>query len=405
MVIKRTPPRRPRRGPSCLLVILVLVALAVAIYLLANIDAARDQVELLLPPPTPEPTRSAASYAASAALLERDGDHAGAVTAYEQAILLDGSRVEFYIPLIERLIRLRRFDEALTWAEQAVILAPESGQVWGVLAGAQLAQGERLAEIGDPTNADLAFAEAVRSARMASDINPANAEAFAYLAGAMAQLGPGQHARAQEAAEIALTLDPENPIVRLHMATVLELQGFYQSAIEQYQYALDRNPGLPELYIGLAYNFYALNDIPTAILTFQDALDADSDNPDAYDGLGWMYFLIGEYPTAEENLVKAVELDPEMVRGHAHLGAAYYRNLNYDSAIPELETAVDRYSNVTVSNSTYFIMLGLAYYFKDEANCDNAVPLFERVLSTIPEDIYAQDGLDRCRAAGLGASQ
>ncbi|MGB3716036.1 MAG: tetratricopeptide repeat protein [Candidatus Promineifilaceae bacterium] len=401
MVIRRTSPRRPRRGPSCLLVLLVLAALAGAIYIIANIDQARDQVEMFLPPPTPEPTRSAASYAASAALLERDGDYEAAVSAYEQAIKLDGSRVEFYIPLIERLIRFGKPEEALSWAEQAVILAPESDRVWSVLAGAQLINGERLAETGDPTNADLSFAESVRSARLAGEINPANAEAFAYLAGALAQLGPEQYARAQEAAEIALTMDPENPIVRQHMATVLELQGFYESAIEQYQVALDLNPDIAELYIGLAYNFYALNDIPTAILTFQDALDADPNSADALDGLGWMYFLIGEYPTAEENLAKAVELDPEMVRGHAHLGAAYYRNLNYDSAIPELETAVERYNNVSVANSTYFIMLGLAYYFTDEANCDQSVPLFQKVLDTIPEDIYALDGLDRCRAATL----
>ena len=401
MEIKRTPPRRPRQGPSCLLVLLVIAALAGIFYIVANIDRARDQVEMLLPAPTPEPTRSAASYAASAALLERDGDYEDAVSAYEQAINLDGSRVEFYIPLIERLLRLGRPDEALSWAEQAVILAPESDRVWSVLAGAQLINGERLDEVGDPANADLFFAEAAQSARTATDINPSNAEAFAYLAGAMAQIGPAQYARAQEAAEIAMSLDPDSPIVRLHMATILELQGFYESAVEQYQAGLDQNPDIPELYIGLAYNFYALSDIPTAILTFQDALDADPDNADALDGLGWMYFLIGEYPTAEENLVRAVEQDPEMVRGHAHLGAAYYRNLNYDSAIPELEIAVERYSNVTIANSTYFNMLGLAYYFKDKANCDQAVPIFNKVLSAMPEDIYALDGLDRCRAAAL----
>jgi tetratricopeptide (TPR) repeat protein len=185
------------------------------------------------------------------------------------------------------------------------------------------------------------------------------------------------------------------------MATVLELQGFYESAVEQYQAALDLNPDFPELYIGLAYNFYALSDIPTAILTFQDALDVDPDNADVLDGLGWMYFLIGEYPTAEEYLVQAVELDPEMVRGHAHLGAAFYRNLNYTSAIPELETAVSRYNDVTIANSTYFNMLGLAYYFEDKANCDQAVPIFQQVLDAIPDDIYALDGMERCRAAAL----
>jgi tetratricopeptide (TPR) repeat protein len=111
--------------------------------------------------------------------------------------------------------------------------------------------------------------------------------------------------------------------------------------------------------------------------------------------------LIGEYPTAEEHLRKTVELDAELVRGHAHLGAALYRNLNYTEAIPELEFAVENYQDVTLANSTYFKMLGFAYYFEGEENCDKAVPLFRDVLEALPGDQDAIDGLEQCRAATL----
>ena len=400
MEVKRRPPRRGRGGPSCLLVLLVLMAFAAAALLVVNADTVREAVVI---PPTAEPTRSAASYAASAALLERDGDIDAAIEAYNQALRLDGSRVEFYIPLIDLLTQSGRPDEALKWAEQTVILAPDSDQVWAVLAAAHLASGDRLADVGENTNAALAYSEAVRAARSAIDINPNNALGYAYLAGGLAQLGPEQYIRAQEAAEIAQSIDPENPLVRLHYATVLELQGFYPAAIEQYQLAIEQSPNLVDLYIGLAYNFYATRDIPTAILTFQDALDVDPDNAAVYDGLGWMYFLIGEYPTAEENLVKAVEFDPAMVRAHSHLGAAYYRNLNYDNAITELEEAVSNYGSVTVANSTYFNMLGLAYYFEDADQCVKAISLFQQVLAAIPEDINALEGIELCQAAAIGA--
>jgi tetratricopeptide (TPR) repeat protein len=398
MEIRRTPRRRARQGPSCLLVLVVIAALAAGIFVISNVGTVRDSI---IPEPTPLPTRSAASYAARAALMERDGEYLEAIEAYEEAIRNDGSRVEFYLPLIDLLITTTQPEAAFKWAEQAVILAPENNVVWSALAGAYLANGSRLEAMGDPAGADLAYAEAVRAARASIDINPSNAVAFATVAGALAQLGPEQYANAQEAAEIALSLEPDNPIVRQHMATVLELQGFYSAAIEQYQLAIDQNPNVIDLHIGLAYNYYATRDIPTAILTFQDALDIDANNAAVYDGLGWMFFLIGEYPSAEENLIKAVELDPEMVRAHAHLGAAYYRNLNYDNAIPELETAVDRYGEVTVANSTYFNMLGLAYYFKGKQNCDVAVDLFETVLETMPDDANALEGMELCRAAAL----
>jgi tetratricopeptide (TPR) repeat protein len=130
-------------------------------------------------------------------------------------------------------------------------------------------------------------------------------------------------------------------------------------------------------------------------------LTINPNSAEAYDGLGYMYFLIGEYPTAEENLLKAVELDNDMVRGHAHLGAAFYRNLNYDDAIPELEFAIENYQEVTIANSTYFKMLGFAYYFKGEENCDKAEPIFREVLEAFPGDEDAIEGLENCRAATL----
>jgi tetratricopeptide (TPR) repeat protein len=374
------------------------MTLAAGAFVIVNADTVRETISI---PPTPEPTRSAAAYAATAALFKADGEFTEAIELYEQAIRLDGTRAEFYIPLIELLTAEDRVDEALTWAEQAVVLAPENDRVWSSLAAANLASGNRLSDLGDPTNADLAYAEAVRAGRSAIDLNASNALAHAYVAGALSQAGPEQYVRAQEEADIALTLEPDNPFVRYYMASVLEVQGFYQSAIEQYHLALDLDPDMVQAHIGLAYNYFALRDIPTAILTFDDALSIDPENAEAYDGLGYMYFLIGEYPTAEENLRKAVEFDNELVRGHAHLGAAFYRNLNYDEAIPELEFAIAQYGTVTIANSTYFKMLGLAYYFKSAQNCDKANPIFREVLEAIPGDEDAIEGLELCRAAAL----
>lgn len=398
MVINTKPRRTSRGGSSCSLLIVVVLAFVAGAFVVSNQDTVREAIK---PLPTPAPTRSASSFAATAALLREDGEIDEAIDLYEQAIRLDGSRVEFYIPIIDLLTAEGRAEEALTWAEQAVILSPENDRVWSGLAAAHLAVGNRLLDLGQPTNADLAYAEAVRAGRAAIDINASNALAHAYIAGALAQLGPEQYTRAQEEADIALTLAPDDPIVHYYMASVLELQGFYEAAIEQYDRAIDLDPNMVSLRIGLAYNFFALRDIPTAILTFEDALAIDPDSAEAYDGLGYMYFLIGEYPTAEENLLKAVELDSEMIRGHAHLGAAYYRNLNYDQAIPELEYAIENYPEVTIANSTYYKMLGLAYYFEGEENCDKAEPIFREVLEAIPGDEDAIEGLELCRAATL----
>jgi tetratricopeptide (TPR) repeat protein len=399
MVIRRSQPRYPRRGPSCLLVLIVVAAFLMGAYVVTNAEEVR---EVLTIEPTPEPTRSATSYAASAALLERDNELPEAIQAYTAAIMLDATKVEFYIPLINLLIVTRQPAEALEWAEKAVLLAPDDARVWVALAAAQIAHGQRLWTTGHPTDAVLAYADAERAARRATNLNPENAVAWANLAGALVRQGPERNNEAQEAMEIAILLDPEDYIVHHNRALVLERQGYYRAAIDAYFTAIELNPTVVDLYIGLAYNYYAADNRPHAINTFRDALNLDPDSADAYDGLGWMYFQIGEYPRAEENLLKAVELDPEMVRGRAHLGAAFYRNQNnYISAIPQLEYAVERYQSVGWDNAMYFNMLGLAYYFTDESQCPQANELFQRVLAALPNDTNAQEGLRLCRSASL----
>lgn len=404
MVINRTPPRRPRQGPSCMMVLVIGLVLALGAFVATNAEEVRDT---LTPDPTPEPTRSAASYAASAALMERDGDYAEAVQAYEAAVRLEPSRVEFYIPLIDLLVATNQAEAALDWAEKAIILEPEDDKVWAALAAAHLAYGQRLVTIGEPTDALLSFASAERAARTAINLNPNNANAYAYIAGALARPGP-EHARryaeAQEAADTAVAIDPDNPTAHRYRADILALQGYYTAAIDSYLMALNLNPNRADLHIGLAYNYFATQNIPLAIQTFLDALEVDPDNAAAYDGVSYMYFLIGEHQRAEENAAKAVELDPDMVRAHAHLGAALYRNQNYEAAIESLETAVERYGSVSAQNAIYFNMLGLAYYYTDDSRCTEANILFNSVLEVLPDDYNANEGLRLCRAATLGSS-
>jgi tetratricopeptide (TPR) repeat protein len=381
-----------------LLVLFVLLAAAGGVILVANAEEVRDT---FISPPTPQPTRSPASYATSGALLRDDGEFEDAIAAYEQAIALDNSQVGYYIPLIELYTLVGEPGTALEWEEQATALGEGNKELLVALAAAHLAYGDRLAETGDPTGSGVAYEQAARLARQATELDPNNAEAYAYLAGALASQGSDQLTFAQEAAQIAMELDAGNPIVHRYMAAVLEVQGLYDSAIEQYTLALENNPSQPaELYIGLAYNQYAVGNLQGAILTFQEALDVDPESADAFEGLGYMYFLIGEYPLAQENLQKAVDLDAAMVRGHAHLGAAHFRQFNYPAAIAELTMAIDEYETVSFANAPYFVMLGLAHYRNDE-NCRSAEPLFEAVLAVVPDDENAIEGLDLCHAVEL----
>jgi tetratricopeptide (TPR) repeat protein len=399
MIIQRKPPRHPRSGPSCLLVLLVAGAFALGMFVVSNAEEVRD---VIVPTATPEPTRSAAEYATSAALYERDGEYENAVDAYEKAIAMDETNLNYYLKLIDLLITIGDPAEALTRAEQAMVMASEEPQVWVALASAHLANGNRMEETG-VGDSDLEFQEAVNAAVQATELNPNAAEAFAYMARALIKLGPDRYNEAIENAALAVELDPQSPVTRHAMALAYEVRGLYDNAIEEYLVALDNDPNLHDLRVELAYLYFFTDRRQQAILTLQDVIERDPNNADAYDGLAYFYFILGQYPRAEENAFQAVQLDENMNRAHAHLGAARFQQNKYDTAIEELNIAVSNYENVTTSNATYFNMLGLAHYYQE--NCEQAVPYFQQVLNAAPDEFaisQAQEGMELCRQQQLG---
>lgn len=399
MEIRRTPPRYPRQGPSCLLVLAIMLALAAGVFAITNAEQVRNAI---LPAPTPTPTRSPASYAANAKLFERDRAYQEASAAYASALALDPTNVNYYIPLIRLLVRTGQLDEAIQRADEAVELAQDDDRVWSAKAAAHLAMGERLEDLGQADAAPGAYNQAVDAARYATQLNPTNAQAYAFEAGALSALGIEHYAEAQEAAEEAQVLDPTDPTIQYYYAVTLVNQGYYDAAREQLEVAIQAHPDYMDMYITLAQiYFFATDQRQSAILTLQDALDVDPNNAETYDLLAYFYLVAGQAPDAERNARQAVTLDPEMVRAHAHLGHAYYKGFNYPKAIEELEIAIQGYGEPTPNTAIYFAMLGLAYYFENAADCPKAIPYFNRTLAVAepdsPAQISAQDGLDLCR--------
>jgi tetratricopeptide (TPR) repeat protein len=403
MVIKRKDPRYPRQGPSCLLVLFVLFGILVGVFVISNREEVRD---IIIPTPTPEPTRSATEFALLADLSEGDGEYVAAIEYYENAVRLDATKPEFFIRLINLLVKTGQSERALEVAEQAIVLAPENDAVWTAVASAYIANGDRLYDLGDPTGASLQYAQARQAADKAIDINPQNGTAYAYAAAAwVLPNDPENFTRAQEMADLAVTVEPDNPIARYYMATVLDYQGYYEAARDNYLLGIDADPDNANLLVGLAYNFFGTGNIPEAILYFERAVEADPNSASAYDGLAYMYIQLGQDPLAEENALEAVRLNPNVARAHGRLGEAYFRQFNYPKAIESLEKAVSLYGDANDLNARFFLMLGNAYIRDSFNNCEEATPLFEQVIAVSlawREDAAAS--LEECRRAALEAS-
>lgn len=402
MIVQRKPPRYPRRGPSCLFILAALGGIFFGFLVILNAEQVRDTI---IPTPTPEPTRSAAEFGLLAELSEQDGELAEATEYYQTAINLDPSRPELYIRLIDVLVRQGRAEQALEYAQRAILLASDRDDVWTAVSAAFIANGDRLAMNGDRAGANLQYAEAYIAALEATRINDQNATAYAFAAaGQVLQADFAKLEEAQQLADTAIFLDGTNPYARLYMGNVFTNYGRYNEALEQYQLGIEANPNFADLHNALAYAYFATSRLPEAIVTFENTLRVDPTNAIAYDGLAYMYIQLGVDAEAIDNALRAVELNPNMARAYGRLGHAYFRQSNYPEAIDALTTATQMYREPTSLNALFFNRLAHAYLRSGTENCTpHAIPIFEAVLQVaLPgsfEQSFAQEGLDECRRA------
>ncbi len=403
MIIQRKDPPYPRRGPSCLLMIFIGLGIFVGIFVIQNAEEVR---EVIIPTPTMEPTRSAVEFALLADIAEREGALIEAAGYYSEAVRQDATNPEIYIRYIELLVKIGEAEEALARAEEAAVLAPDNDRIWTAVAAAHIANGERLNDAGDPTAADLEYALAFRAAETAIDINPQNANGYAYsAAGLVFQFKPDLYQDAQVRAEEGTIVQPDNPLARLYLGVVLTNQGFYTAAREQFQLGL-QSEELPQLYYELGYNFFGDGNVSEAILSFQEAVDRDPNFAQGYDALAHMYLQLGQDNLAEENGLQSIAINPNVARAHGRLGEAYVRLNKFQLAIEEFSKAVELYGEPTDLNARFFYSLGDAYLREGTENCPLAVPYFQQAgeVSIAYADL-AQQGLVECRRAGLESNQ
>ncbi|VAW35273.1 hypothetical protein MNBD_CHLOROFLEXI01-4022 [hydrothermal vent metagenome] len=403
MIIQRKDPPYPRRGPSCLLMIFIGLGIFVGIFVIQNAEEVR---EVIIPTPTMEPTRSAVEFALLADIAEREGALIEAAGYYGEAVRQDATNPEIYIRYIELLVKIGEAEEALARAEEAAVLAPDNDRIWTAVAAAHIANGERLSDAGNPTAANLEYALAFRAAETAIDINPQNANGYAYsAAGLVFQFKPDLYQDAQLRAEEGTIVQPDNPLARLYLGVVLTNQGFYTAAREQFQLGL-QSEELPQLYYELGYNFFGDGNVSEAILSFQEAVDRDPNFAQGYDALAHMYLQLGQDNLAEENGLQSIALNPNVARAHGRLGEAYVRLNKFQLAIEEFSKAVELYGEPTDLNARFFYSLGDAYLREGTENCPLAVPYFQQAgeVSIAYADL-AQQGLVECRRAGLESNQ
>ena len=180
-------------------------------------------------------------------------------------------------------------------------------------------------------------------------------------------------------------------------------------AIQELKAAIAINDKIADLHLnlGFAYRVAGENDLAVDELLAAYALSpTDSNIPTE---IAFAYANEGQFGKASQYAEDAVKIDPTNPRMHGNLGIMYYRNSELDKAVPALALAVrggTTTDGVVVEGqpldygkvAEYYWFYGFA--LAKNNMCAEAVPVFQALLSGVPDDQLAVDnataGLELC---------
>jgi tetratricopeptide (TPR) repeat protein len=241
---------------------------------------------------------------------------------------------------------------------------------------------------------DLRPEEALGKAMLATQIDPGNAEAYAYLARARDWLGKSEEALA--AAQQAVTLDPNYADGYALLAEVYLDMNHPDKALVQAQKALELNPDGAEGHRSMAYALAAKSDLPGAIAQAEKAAQAEPGLWLRYDDLANMLRQIGDYPQATKFYQWAIDIHPKTV-SYAGMALCQIQLGAFSEAAAAGQSAV----KLDPDNAAGYGVQALAYAKLNQ--CEQAKPAIQQSLSLDASQAEAKQAQELC-AGGAPAT-
>jgi tetratricopeptide (TPR) repeat protein len=279
------------------------------------------------------PTEFKWSYLLAIATEYHGRDAEGAVVEFRQAASMAPEYPPVFFRLGEALARRARLDESRTAHEEALRLDPE-------LAIAQRSLGQVLLQMNE-------LRAAVELLEAAATSHPDDQTVWISLARAYQLTGRADEAAAASAQVAGLkpTMALPDPIRRpvLDQALTAErlteravesvANGNVQAAAQALSAAVDLAPNDAYLRVRLGNVYVMLGRPDSALVQFQYALELNERLPGAHVGVG-LIDLAGQDPrSAVQRFRRAIEIDPNKGLAHAKLGTALAMSGSLDEAV------------------------------------------------------------------------
>ena len=318
---------------------------------------------------------------------ERQGDFAGAVSAFQQLIRNGADGPELRSNLAIAYFQLHEYRDALRQFQYALKQTPDSVPA-NLFSGLCLLKLQRAkdaipflarARAAQPGSTDIALALAqaeiaaqdlARAQSLYTEVtrlDPQNAEAWYGLgiterALAEQRLKQSNGTARQESRVLldesqtaiakAMQLDPGSVKSHMVLGESFRIAEQYDNAVREYKAATEQQPNLAPAWAGLASAYSAGGDDQNALRAATQALALDPHDADTNALIAATFLRQGDYAKAQPYALHAIELQPTLSAGHVVLAKIYLAQQQPQKALPELQSAVKD----DTDGATYYLL-------------------------------------------------
>lgn len=404
-------PETPRLSVRRLVFYILAIVAGLVILRLMDLKIVRSPFA-----PPPIPTRSSKSFAQEGVAFFDAGNLDRAIDAYRNAVGVDPknpalwaelARIQTYSSalMLSNDSQALRLEEARASIDTALNLDPEYGM--GSAIRSLVLDWSADPNLVDETTLQNYLNDAYKASIKAQQLLPNDPLAMALQAEVLAD--QSNLAQALDVGRRAADLGPGIMDVRRAYAYVLERNGYYEQATEQYRAAIEINYNLPFLHMRLGANYRKIGEsttdpniadtmIESALKEFAVAKTLNPYDPGPYLSIANTYANQGDFFIAILNAQKALSLAPTNAGLYGRLGAIYYKNKNYEGALKVLKCAVrgcSAFENeeegvdikgepLAANTADFYYIYGsvLAFYGTDNNNCGLAADIFAELRAS-----------------------
>jgi superkiller protein 3 len=283
--------------------------------------------------------------------------------------------------------------EAIRFYQAALALRPHSPAVYNLL-------GAALDELARPTEAEVAFREAIR-------LNKDFGLAHGNLAGKLYDKGDldGAIAESRE----AVRLERDYAEAHFILGRALRQKGDADGAITALREAIHLNKDHAKAHCSLGAALHDKGDLAGAIAECREAIRLKKDFAMAHNNLGHALWDAGDQDGAIAEFTEAIRLDKNLALAHNNLGVHLRAKGDVDGAIAECRQAIALDPHYAAAHNN----LGTA--LRDKGDLAGAIAEYKKAIDLDPKYpgahtnlglvLYAKGDVDRAVAEYLKATR